>query len=249
MDDQLTIDDVSGPAVGLLTNAVSARVGDALLTLAGGSSGCAALEITGATTGTEADFPTHVSTARLQPSPSTNAYMQVLTGITGFEVADQGLSPLLQVEDDETKSYSRLISVTRAASGGTVGAVLKNTAGTGVARLQLDANASGGLAQLEVASGGGCSVRPEPGDLAAEPHVRGCAAGDRNGLGRDRELRLQQPFRIESQGEHLRRRPARAASHFRRRGGQEVRQDGRGAQGSAGIPGPGFRGGRRHRIA
>ena len=84
--------------------------------------------------------------------------MQVLTGITGFEVADQGLSPLLQVEDDETKSYSRLISVTRAASGGTVGAVLKNTAGTGAARLQLDANASGGLAQLEVASAGGCTL-------------------------------------------------------------------------------------------
>ena len=161
VDDQLTIDDVSRPAVGLLTNTVSARVGDSLLTLTGGTAGVraqGALEITGATAGTEADFPTHVATARLQPSPSTNAYMQLLTGITGLEVADQGLSPLLRVEDDETKSYSRLISVTRAAVGGTVGAVLKNTAGTGFARLQLDANASGGFAQLEVASAGGCTL-------------------------------------------------------------------------------------------
>ena len=34
-DDQLTIDDVSGPAAGLLTNAVSARIGDDLLTRRG----------------------------------------------------------------------------------------------------------------------------------------------------------------------------------------------------------------------
>ena len=39
VDDQLTIDDVSGPAVGLLTNTVSARVGDSLLTLTGGTAG------------------------------------------------------------------------------------------------------------------------------------------------------------------------------------------------------------------
>ena len=68
--------------------------------------------------------------------------MRIFTGVTGLEVSDQSLNPLLQVEEDETKSYSRLISVTRAATGGVVGAVLKNTAGTGFARLQLDANGS-----------------------------------------------------------------------------------------------------------
>ena len=56
--------------------------------------------------------------------------MRIFTGVTGLEVSDQSLNPLLQVEDDETKSYSRLISVTRAATGGVVGAVLKNTAHT-----------------------------------------------------------------------------------------------------------------------
>ena len=78
--------------------------------------------------------------------------------MTGLEVSDQSLNPLLQVEDDETKSYSRLFSVTRAATGGVVGAVLKNTAGTGFARLQLDANGSTGLVRLEAASAGGCTL-------------------------------------------------------------------------------------------
>ena len=43
-----------------------------------------------------------------------------------------------------------MISVTRPATGGVVGAVLKNTAGTGFARLQLDANGSTGA--------GGCTL-------------------------------------------------------------------------------------------
>ena len=110
------------------------------------------------TTGTEAVFPTSVATAQLQPSPSTNAYMRIFTGSTGLEVSDQSLNPLLQVEDDETKSLSRLISVTRSATGGVVGAVRKNTAGTGFARLQLDANNSTGLVRLEAASAGGCTL-------------------------------------------------------------------------------------------
>ena len=79
-------------------------------------------------------------------------------GSTGLEVTDQALNPLLQVEDDETKSLSRLISVTRSATGGVVGAVLKNTAGTGFARRQLDANNSTGLVRLEAASAGGCTL-------------------------------------------------------------------------------------------
>ena len=42
-DYQLTIDDVSGPATGLLTNAVSARIGDDLLTINGGTNGVTVL--------------------------------------------------------------------------------------------------------------------------------------------------------------------------------------------------------------
>ena len=117
VDEELYIDDVSGSAAGLKTNAVSARPGDTLLTVSGGSAGLraeGAVEITGVTTGTEAVFATSVA--------------------------------------------SRLISVTRGAAGGVVGAVLKNTAGTGFARLQLDANNSTGLVRLEAASAGGCTL-------------------------------------------------------------------------------------------
>ena len=42
-DYQLTIDNVSGPATGLLTNAVSARIGDDLLTINGGTNGVTVL--------------------------------------------------------------------------------------------------------------------------------------------------------------------------------------------------------------
>ena len=161
VDWRLTIDTPSGSDEGLYTAAVRARIGDSLLTLTGGTAGLraeGAVEITGVTTGTEAVFATSVATPQLQPSPSTNAYMRIFTGSTGLEVSDQSLNPLLQVEDDETKSLSRLISVTRSATGGVVGAVLKNTAGTGFARLQLDANNSTGLVRLEAASAGGCTL-------------------------------------------------------------------------------------------
>ena len=118
VDHRLTIDTPSGPDEGLYTAAVRARTGDALLTLTGGTAGLraeGALELTGILTGTEAVFPTRLSTPELAPSPSSNAYMRLFTGTTGLELADQSLNPLLQVEDDETKSLSRLVSVTRAA--------------------------------------------------------------------------------------------------------------------------------------
>ena len=155
-----------------------ARTGDPLLTLTGGSAGLraeGALEVTGITTGTEAVFPTSVATAQLQPSPSTNAYMRIFAGVTGLEVSDQSLNPLLQVEDDETKSYSRVLSVTRSAAAGTVGAVLKNTASTGVARLQLDANNSTGVAQLEVASTGNCTLNAPGQEIWLQNRVSGQA--------------------------------------------------------------------------
>ena len=61
VDTEIYIDDATGTAVSLQTNAVSARAGDPLLTLTGGSAGvrsAGAVEITGVTSGTEAVFPT-----------------------------------------------------------------------------------------------------------------------------------------------------------------------------------------------
>ena len=178
VDWRLTIDTPSGADEGLYAAAVRARTGDALLTLTGGTAGLraeGALEITGVTAGTEAVFATSVATAQLQPSPSTNAYMRIFSGVTGTEVVDQSLNPMLQVEDDETKSLSGVLSVTRAATGGVVGAVLKNTAGTGWARLQLDANGATGFAQLEVASTGNCTLNAPGQEIWLQNRVTGQA--------------------------------------------------------------------------
>ncbi|CAE7731333.1 unnamed protein product [Symbiodinium microadriaticum] len=137
-------------------NSVSAA-GD-WLSLVGGTAGTRIMDSSNnnliTVTTSEAVFPPRLATPEL--APSSNTYMRLFTGTTALEVADQSLNPLLQVEDDETKSLSRVLSVTRAATGGVVGAVLKNTAGTGWARLQLDANGSTGFAQLEVGSTGDC---------------------------------------------------------------------------------------------
>ena len=66
---------------------------------------------------------------------------------TGLEVSDQSLNPLLQVEDDETKSLSSVLSLTRSASSAAVGLVVKNTASIGTARVQ---NPFGGEKELGV---------------------------------------------------------------------------------------------------
>ncbi|CAE7821031.1 unnamed protein product, partial [Symbiodinium necroappetens] len=161
VDHRITIDTPSGPDEGLHTAAVRARTGDPYLTLTGGTSGVEVdgpLTCNGLVEGASAVFPTSVATADLMPSPSTNPFMRIIGGTTGTRIYDQSLNALLSVEDDETQSTSRLISVTRAATGNTVGAVLKNTAGTGWARLQLDANGSTGFAQLEVGSTGDCML-------------------------------------------------------------------------------------------
>ncbi|CAE7317175.1 unnamed protein product [Symbiodinium microadriaticum] len=152
VDYRLTIDTPSGPDEGLYTAAVRARTADTLLTLTGGTAGLraeGALELTGILTGTEAVFPTRLSTPELAPSPSSNAYMRLFTGTTGLEVADQSLNPLLQVEDDETKSLSRV--------------------------LQLDANAALGFAQLEVASTGGCTLNAPGQEIWLQNRVTGQA--------------------------------------------------------------------------
>ena len=110
-----------------------------------------------------------------RPSWRPRQAARLFTGTTALEVADQSLNPLLQVEDDETKSLSRVLSVTRAATGGVAGAVLKNTAGTGFARLQLDANAALGFAQLEVASTGGCTLNAPGQEIWLQNRVTGQA--------------------------------------------------------------------------
>ena len=174
-DTEIYIDDATGTAVGL-TNAVSARAGDPLLTLTGWSAG-----------GQRARWRSRTSSAaRRQCSPPAwplgssspcpaPTYMRIFTGATGLEVSDQSLNPLLQVEDDETKSLSRALSVTRSASSAVVGLVVKNTASTGTARVQLDSNNATGLAMLEVSSASGCVLEAPGQEIGLQNRVAGQA--------------------------------------------------------------------------
>ena len=83
-------------------------------------------------------------------------YLSLVGGTTGTRVMDGSNNELLKIEADETQCLTRILSSPTAPASVTA-AVLKNTAGSGVARLQLDSNNSTTFAQLEVGSAGGCS--------------------------------------------------------------------------------------------
>ena len=151
-DYQLTIDDVSGPATGLLTNAVSASIGDDLLTINGGSNGVTVLGAGLAVAG--------VARATMQVRTPTliadfgQVYLSLQGGATGTRVLDASNNEMLKIEADETQCLTRVLSVTNSAAASTTGLVIKNTATTGTARLQLDANTATGFAQLQFAGTG-----------------------------------------------------------------------------------------------
>ena len=65
--------------------------------------------------------------------------------------------------------------MSHSAAGGVAGAVLKNTASTGVARLQLDANTATGFAQLEVAPTGNCTLNVPDQEIWLQNRLSGAA--------------------------------------------------------------------------
>ena len=67
-------------------------------------------------------------------------YLSLQGGTTGTRVLDASNNEMLKIEADETQCLTRVLSVTNSASASTTGLVIKNTATTGTARLQLDAN-------------------------------------------------------------------------------------------------------------
>ena len=156
MDEEIFIDDVSGAAAGLKTNAVSARPGDNLLTIAGGVNGVSVIGAGLAVAGV-ARATAQVTTPVLA-TDAGQIYLSLVGGTTGTRVMDGSNNELLKIEADETQCLTRILSVTASAPASVAGAVLKNTAASGVARVQLDANNSTGFAQLEVASAGGCTL-------------------------------------------------------------------------------------------
>ena len=210
-DHQLTIDDVSGAATGLLTNAVSARIGDDLLTINGGVNGVTVLGAGLAVAGV-ARATTQVRTPTLI-ADFGQVYLSLQGGTTGTRVLDASNNETLKIEADETQCLTSVLSVTNSAAASTTGLVIKNTATTGVARLQLDANTATGFAQLEVAPTGNCTLRA--GDLASEP-ADGPGAADRGDeRHRDHGLRPERPLGREGQAERQGRRSGGAPGHLR----------------------------------
>ena len=172
-DYQLTIDDVSGPATGLLTNAVSARIGDDLLTINGGVNGVTVLGAGLAVAGV-ARATTQVRTPTLI-ADFGQVYLSLQGGATGTRVLDASNQEMLKIEADETQVLTRVLSVSNSASASTAGLVIKNTATTGTARLQLDANTATGFAQLEVASAGNCTLNAPGQEIWLQNRVTGQA--------------------------------------------------------------------------
>ena len=156
VDEEIFIDDVSGAAAGLKTNAVSARPGDNLLTITGGVNGVSVIGAGLAVAGV-ARATAQVTTPVLA-TDAGQIYLSLVGGTTGTRVMDGSNNELLKIEADETQCLTRILSLTDSAPASVAGAVLKNTAASGVARVQLDANNSTGFAQLEVASAGGCTL-------------------------------------------------------------------------------------------
>ena len=156
MDEELFINDVSGTAAGLKTNAVSARPGDNLLTISGGVNGVSVIGAGLAVAGI-ARATAQVTTPVLA-TDAGQIYLSLVGGTTGTRVMDGSNNELFKIEAAETQCLTRILSVTDSAPSSVAGAVLKNTASSGVARLQLDSNNSTGFARLDVDSAGGCSL-------------------------------------------------------------------------------------------
>ena len=209
VDEELYIDDVSGTAAGLKTNAVSARPGDNLLTISGGVNGVSVIGAGLAVAGI-ARATAQVTTPVLA-TDAGQIYLSLVGGTTGTRVMDGSNNDLLKIEADETQCLTRILSVTKSAPSSVAGAVLKNTASSGVARLQLDANNSTGFARLEVDGAGGCSLTAPAANLAAEPGQRRRAGGRGDGRRPHLQLRAERPERREAEGEHQGGRPAAQA--------------------------------------
>ena len=173
VDEELYIDDVSGTAAGLLTNAVSARPGDNLLTISGGVNGVSVIGAGLAVAGI-ARATAQVTTPVLA-TDAGQIYLSLVGGTTGTRVMDGSNNELLKIEADETQCLTRILSVSESAPSSVAGAVLKNTAASDVARLQLDANNSTGFARLDVDGAGGCSLTAPGQQISLQNQASGAA--------------------------------------------------------------------------
>ena len=168
MDEELFIDDVSGAAAGLKTNAVSARPGDNLLTINGGANGVSVIGAGLAVAGI-ARATAQVTTPVLA-TDAGQIYLSLVGGTTGTRVMDGSNNELFKIEAAETQCLTRILSVTDSAPSSVAGAVLKNSCSP-----RRGAPAAGFQQLHGLRAAGGCQrgrLHPEragTADLAAEP--------------------------------------------------------------------------------
>ena len=108
VDEELFIDDVSGTAAGLKTNAVSARPGDNLLTISGGVNGVSVIGAGLAVAGI-ARATAQVTTPVLA-TDAGQIYLSLVGGTTGTRVMDGSNNELFKIEAAETQCLTRILS-------------------------------------------------------------------------------------------------------------------------------------------
>ena len=182
VDTELYIDDATGTATGLVTNAISARAQDTQPTITGGSGGTVvngALDVLGTVTSGSVELSTELRTPTVKARP-TDDYLTLTGGTQGTYLnsvlytasairADNGIvSSIPNLElvggTQGIVCTSKGLNVTENfplsanPTDGTVAVRVENTAPTGFASLEMSANGGAGFVQLETPSTGGCTL-------------------------------------------------------------------------------------------
>ena len=173
VDTELYIDDATGTATGLVTNAISARAQDTELTITGGSGGTVvngALDVLGTLTSGSVELSTELRTPTVRARP-TDQFLTITGGVTGTYLnsvlytasairADNGIvsSPAyLDLIGGSTGVQAQGdLRVVATANSGDVTAEVVNLAPVGNAKLRLERGSGEG--ELEAASAGGVQL-------------------------------------------------------------------------------------------
>ena len=173
MDTELYIDDATGTATGLVTNAISTRVQDTQLTITGGSGGTVvtgALDVQGTLTSGSVELSTELRAPTVRARP-TDDYLTLTGGTQGTYLnsvlytasairADNGIvsSPAyLELIGGSTGVQAQGdLQVVSTINSGDITAEVLNLAATGNTRLLVACNAGSG--ELSASSAGGVQL-------------------------------------------------------------------------------------------
>ena len=173
VDTELYIDDATGAATGLVTNAISTRAQDTQLTITGGSGGTVvngALDVLGTLTSGSVELSTELRTPTVRARP-TDQFLTITGGVTGTYL-NSVLYTASAIRADNgsvsSPAYLDLIGgstgvqaqgdlrVVATANSGDVTAEVVNLAPVGNAKLRLECGSGEG--ELEAASAGGVQL-------------------------------------------------------------------------------------------